>query len=76
MKIDWSALGTVAVVSIVMSVVFTVLLSGGIRAISAARLRQHQGGGAGAVLAGGYSLLGLAGLLVLFGIWLIVPQFH
>lgn len=76
MKIDWAALGTVAVVSIVMSVVFTVLLATGIRAVAAARLRQQRGGSASAVLAGGYSLLGLAGLLVLFGIWLIVPQFH
>ena len=76
MKIDWAALGTVAVVSIVMAVLFTALLSGGIRTVSAARLRQHRGSSAGAVLAGGYSLLGLAGLLVLFGIWLIVPQFH
>ena len=76
MKVDWAALGTVAVVSIGMSVLFTVLLATGIRAVSAARLRQQRGGGSGAVLAGGYSLLGLAGLLVLFGIWLIVPQFH
>ena len=76
MKIDWAALGTVAAVSIVMSVVFTVLLASGIRAVSAARVRQNRGGTAGVVLAGGYSLLGLAGLLVLFGIWLIVPQFH
>jgi hypothetical protein len=28
------------------------------------------------VLSLGYVLLGLAGLLVLFGIYLIVPQFH
>ncbi|SEP73689.1 hypothetical protein [Microlunatus flavus] len=76
MKIDWAALGIVAVVSIAMSVVFTVLLAAGIRAVSAARVRQNQGGSATAVLAGGYSLLGLAGLLVLFGLWLIVPQFH
>ena len=76
MKIDWAALGIVAVVSIAMSVVFTVLLATGIRAVSEARTRQNRGGSAGAVLAGGYSLLGLAGLLVLFGIWLIVPQFH
>lgn len=76
MKIDWAALGVVAVVSIAMSVVFTVLLATGIRTVSEARTRQNRGGGAGVVLAGGYSLLGLAGLLVLVGIWLIVPQFH
>ncbi|GAB2591616.1 hypothetical protein [Microlunatus antarcticus] len=76
MKIDWAALGIVAVVSIGMAVLFTVLLSTGIRSVSAANLRRHQGGSATAVLAGGYALLGLAGLLVLFGLWLIVPQLH
>ncbi len=77
MKIDWAALGVVAVVAVGMSVVFTVLLAGGIRSVSAARVvRRHGQGGGTAVLAGGYALLGLAGLLVLFGIWLIVPQLH
>ncbi len=76
MKIDWAALGVVAGVSIAMSVVFTVLVAAGIRSVSSARLRRNRGSNATVVLAGGYSLLGLAGLLVLFGIWLIVPQFH
>jgi len=76
MKIDWAALGIVAVVSVAMSVLFTVLLSAGIRSVSAARTQRHQGGSGTAVLAGGYTLLGLAGLLVLFGLWLIVPQLH
>ncbi len=76
MKIDWAALGVVAAVSIAMSVLFTVLLSAGIRSVSAARQRRNQGGSGTAVLAGGYTLLGLAGLLVLFGLWLIVPQLH
>ena len=76
MKIDWAALGIVAVVSIGMAVLFTLLLSGGIRSVSAARTRRNQGGSGTAVLAGGWALLGLAGLLVLFGLWLIVPQLH
>jgi hypothetical protein len=77
MKIDWAALGVVAAVSIAMSVLFTVLLAAGIRVVSAGRLQRHQrGGSGGAVLAGGYTLVGLATLLVLLGIWLIVPQFH
>jgi hypothetical protein len=76
MKIDWAALGVVAAVSIGMSVLFTVLLSGGIRSVSAARVRRQRGGSATAVLAGGYTLLALATLLVLFGLWLIVPQLH
>ena len=76
MKIDWAALGIVAAVSIGMSVLFTILLSSGIRSVTAARVRRNQGGSGTTVLAGGYTLLGLAALLVLFGLWLIVPQFH
>lgn len=76
MKIDWAALGIVAGVSTGMSVVFTVLLAGGIRTVSAARVRRTQDGSGGAALLGGYALLGLAALLVLFGLWLIVPQLH
>jgi hypothetical protein len=34
MKIDWVALGVVAAVSIGMSVLFTILLAGGIRSVS------------------------------------------
>jgi hypothetical protein len=76
MKIDWAALGIVAAVSIGMAVLFTILLSAGIRSVSAARVQRNQGGGGSVVLAGGYALLGLSGLLVLFGLWLIVPQLH
>lgn len=75
MKIDWAALGTVAVVSIAMSVLFVALLAGGIRAVSAAQIRRNQGGSGTSVLSAGYLMLGLAALLVLFGIYLIVPQF-
>ena len=71
MTIDWWALVLVGVVSIGMSVLFVILLSAGIRLVVAARSR------AGSVaLSAGYGLLGLAGLLVLFGLYLIVPQFH
>jgi hypothetical protein len=76
MKVDWAALGIVAAVSVGMSVLFTVLLASGIRSVSAARTERHRGGSGTAVLVGGYGLLGLAGLLVLFGLWLIVPQLH
>ena len=76
MKIEWAALGVVAAVSIGMSVLFTVLLAGGIRSVTAAHSRRNRGGNATVVLAGGYTLLGLATVLVLFGIWLIVPQLH
>jgi uncharacterized membrane protein len=55
------------------SVIFTILLASGIRLVSAAKINRTR---AALVLSLGYALLGLAGLLVLFRIYLIVPQFH
>jgi hypothetical protein len=76
MNIDWYALGMVAVVSVTFSVLFVVLLAAGIRFVSAARLKTNQGGSGTATLTAGYGLLGAAALLVLVGIYMIVPQFH
>ena len=76
MNIDWAALGTVAVVSIVSSVIFTILLASGISLVSAAKIKSNQGSSSTVTVSLGYVLLGLAGLLVLFGIYLIIPQFH
>jgi hypothetical protein len=76
MHIDWAALGIVAVVSIGTSVIFTILLAGGIRLVSAAKIKSNEGGSGTLILSLAYVLLGLAGLLVLFGIYLIIPRFH
>ena len=76
MHIDWAALGVVAVVSIATSVIFTILLATGIRLVSAAKIKSNEGGSGTATVSLGYVLLGIAGLLVLFGIYVIVPQFH
>ena len=76
MTIDWAALLLVAGVSIGMTVLFVVLLSFGIRLLSAADVRVHGGQSGTASQTVGYVLLGLAAGLVLFGLYLIVPQFH
>ena len=76
MRIDWAALGVVTVVSIMASVVFTILLAAGIRLVSAAKIKSNEGGSGTATVSLGYALLGIAGLLVLLGLYLIVPQFH
>jgi hypothetical protein len=76
MHIDWAALGVVAVVSILMSVIFTILLATGIRLVSIAKIKSNEGRSGTAIVSIGYGLLGMAGVLVLFGIYLIVPQFH
>jgi hypothetical protein len=63
-------------VSISASVLFVILLASSIRLVSAAKVRTNQGGSGTAILSAGYALLALAALLVLFCIYLIVPQFH
>ena len=76
MRIDWAALAIVAVVSIMSSVIFTILLATGIRLVSIAKIKSNEGGSGTAIVSAGYVLLGIAGLLVLYGLYLIVPQFH
>jgi hypothetical protein len=76
MHIDWAALGHVTVVSILTSVIFTILLAAGIRLVSMAKIKSNEGGSSAAIVSVGYVMLGLAGLLVLFGLYLILPQFH
>lgn len=76
MHVDWAALGIVAAVSIVASIVFIVLLAYGVRFVSAAKVLSNQGARAGGSLTLGYAFIGCAGLLVLYCLYLIVPQFH
>ncbi|MDN5763156.1 MAG: hypothetical protein L0H41_12685 [Microlunatus sp.] len=76
MRIEWAALGIVAVVSVVATVVFTTLLAAGIRLVSRARVANESptfGARAVATRTAGFTLLALAGLVVLFGLYLIVP---
>jgi hypothetical protein len=76
MHIDWAALGIVAAVSVVASIVFIVLLAYGVRFVSSARVLSNQGARASGPLTLGYAFIGCAGLLVLYCLYLIVPQFH
>ena len=76
MKIDWTALLLVAGISVTMTVVFVVLLAFGIRLVSAANVRVHDGQPGAVTQAAGYLLLCLAAGLVLLGLYLIVPQFR
>ena len=73
MKIDWAALGIVAVVSILVTLAFTALLSGGIRLVAQGAAQAGQPSGSQAIRVAGYALLGLAGVLVLYGIYLLMP---
>lgn len=74
MRVDWAALGIVAVISVGMTVVFVLLLASGIRLVSAGHVQAGgDRSGGGGVRTAGFALLGCAGLLVLFGIYLILP---
>lgn len=74
--IDWLSLLVVAVVSIAATLIFVALLSAGIRYVSLAGVRANQRQSSAAPRALGVTFLGLAGLFVLFGIYLIIPFFH
>jgi hypothetical protein len=76
MKIDWTALGLDAVVSITITLAFVVLLAFGIRLVSASNAHVGRSTSGMVNQAAGYLMLGLAAALVLLGLYLIVPQFH
>ena len=76
MKIDWSALGLVAVVALFATVVVVGIVSLGIASLSAADARVAAGRPAGSGRAIGYACLAMAALVVVYGLYLIVPQFH
>jgi hypothetical protein len=76
MHVDWAALGIVTVVSVAASLLFMILLAFGVRFVSAAKVASNQGARAGGTLSVGYAFIGCAALLVLYCLYLIVPQFH
>jgi len=76
MKIDWASLGLVAVTTVVAAVSIV-----GIFALGVAALTHHPAGqgttrGSAVARAAGYACIGIAGLIALYGIYLIVPAFH
>lgn len=76
MKIDWSALGLVAGTTLVAAVVVVGIMSLGIASLTTADTRVAAGRPAGATKSGGYLCVGLAAAIVLYGLYLIIPQFH
>lgn len=76
MTIDWSSLALVAVVTVVVAVVLVAIVSLGARMLDAAHVRQDAGDGAASLVMIGWSSIGLAGLAVLYGLYLLIPYFH
>jgi hypothetical protein len=75
MKIDWASLGLVAVTTVVAAIAIVGIYSLGVLALSSG---GKDGTSAPSPLArmSGYLCLGVSGLLVLYGLYLIIPQFH
>lgn len=73
MIINWGALILVAVVTIVAAITIVGLFSLGVAALTS---RQRVDGGSGALAVAGYGCLTLAGLIAVYGLYLIIPQLH
>jgi len=81
MNIDWASLALVAITTVVAAVAIVGIFSLGVTALTSGG--QDDSGGTVvhrpaqpiAKLAG-YLCVGISGLLVLYGLYLIIPQFH
>jgi hypothetical protein len=77
MSIDWTALGQVTAVSIGVAVAVVVVFALGVLGLARFEGAREDGGGTSAV---GVAQAGLCFLacaaVVVYGIYLIVPQFH
>lgn len=76
MKIDFSALGLVSVVAMMATVFVVGVAALGVRAFDAAAENAKTGRPAAARRTLGWVCIGVAGLAVLYGIYLIIPAFH
>jgi len=76
MTINWSALLLVAGVTLLATVVVVGLIATAAKLMDAGHTRQQSGQAPGVTLAGAYVLFGIVGLIVLFGLWLVIPYFH
>ena len=67
--IKWGAFGVVALVVLVTVVLLTAFYSGGVRLLETA-------GTSTASRVGAYACFAVCVAAVLFGLWVIIPQFH
>ncbi|MEP6560657.1 MAG: hypothetical protein ABJD68_06215 [Nakamurella sp.] len=75
MNINWGALGLVAVTTLVAAIAVVGIFSLGIVALTSGVNRGAAGPHTAARVAG-YACIGVSGMLVLYGLYLIIPQFH
>lgn len=75
MTINWGALVLVAVVTVTAAMTIVGLFALGVAALTS---RQRTGTGPAAIVTAmtGYACLAVSGLIAVYGLYLIVPQFH
>ena len=77
MNIDWTSLGLVSVVTVVATVLIVSVVSGGALMLDRAHASAEAGSdGAAGLVALGWTAIGVAGLIVLYGLYLLIPYFH
>lgn len=76
MDVKWGALGQVAVVSLGATIGVVLVFALGVRAWSARDAARATGGGGTALTAAAGACFTACAAAVLYGIYLIVPQFH
>ncbi len=76
MKIDWASLGVVAVVTIAVTLVVVSIVSLGIASLVSADNQRTAGGSGATAKVVGYACWAVGGLILLYGLYLIIPQFH
>jgi len=75
-NIDWASLGLVAVTTVVAAISIVGIFAIGVAALTTAETRATAGRSVGLTRIAGYACLGAAGLIALYGIYLIIPIFH
>ena len=73
MMIDWASLGLVAVTTVVAAIAIVGIFSLGVMALTTG---ARTTGATPLARLGGYLCLGVSAMLVLYGLYLIIPQFH
>jgi hypothetical protein len=76
MTINWNALLLVAVTTVVAALAIVGIFSLGVAALTSGGARTSGGRPAPVARLAGYACIGVSGLLVLYGLYLIIPQFH
>ena len=76
MIIDWGALLLVAVVTITAAISIVGLFSLGVEALTAHRRPDTNTPALVTASVAGYFCLAVSGVIALYGLYLIVPQFH